>query len=281
MTAGPDRPARPARRQAVMQVVRTARLAPHLVRVVLGGDGFAQYQDNDRTDKYVKLLFADPSLGLEPPYDLDALRERLPPEQLPCRRTYTVRAVDHAARQLTIDFVTHGGAGVAGPWAERARPGDVVALTGAGGGYAPDPSADWHLLAGDDAALPAIASALEALPSDAVGEVVVEVDSEQDHLPLTVPDGVHVRWLHRDGAEPGTTDLLVTALQGLAWRPGRVHAFVHGERGSMKALRDELFGRRGLERAQVSLSAYWAHGRTEDRFQAEKREPIGQILPRD
>ena len=53
----------------------------------------------------------------------------------------------------------------------------------------PDPSADWHLLAGDDAALPAIASALEALPSDAVGEVVVEVDSEQDHLPLTVPDG--------------------------------------------------------------------------------------------
>ena len=35
---------------------------------------------------------------------------------------------------------------------------------------------------------------------------------------------------------------------------------------------------RGLDRAQVSLSGYWARGRTEDRFQAEKREPIGKIL---
>ena len=46
----------------------------------------------------------------------------------------------------------------------------------------------------------------------------------------------------------------------------------------MKALRRALLDERGLERAQVSLSGYWARGRTEDRFQAEKREPIGQIF---
>ena len=28
---------------------------------------------------------------------------------------------------------------------------------------------------------------------------------------------------------------------------------------------------------QLSLSGYWAAGRTEDVFQAEKRQPIGQI----
>ncbi|MBM3715279.1 MAG: siderophore-interacting protein, partial [Actinobacteria bacterium] len=39
-----------------------------------------------------------------------------------------------------------------------------------------------------------------------------------------------------------------------------------------------VFGRWGLAREQVSLSGYWAYGRTEDRFQAEKREPIGQII---
>ncbi len=47
----------------------------------------------------------------------------------------------------------------------------------------------------------------------------------------------------------------------------------------MKALRDIFFAQRGLERSQVSISGYWAYGRTEDRFQAEKREPIGVILP--
>ena len=65
----------------------------------------------------------------------------------------------------------------------------------------------------------------------------------------------------------------------LEWPAGRVQVFAHGERESMKAMREELFGHRGLERAQVSLSGYWALGRTEDRFQAEKREPIGVVLP--
>jgi NADPH-dependent ferric siderophore reductase len=45
----------------------------------------------------------------------------------------------------------------------------------------------------------------------------------------------------------------------------------------MKSLRDVLFRERGLERGQVSLSGYWANGRVEDDFQAEKKLPIGQI----
>ena len=59
-------------------MVKSVRLTPHLVRLTLGGPGFEQYQDKDATDKYIKLLFADPALDLTPPYDLDDLRERLP-----------------------------------------------------------------------------------------------------------------------------------------------------------------------------------------------------------
>ncbi len=270
---------RKPRRQTVLEVVGVERLAPHLVRIVAGGPGFADYQDNEHTDKYVKMLFADPALGLTPPYDLDALREELTPDQMPSRRTYTVRWVDLEAQQLAIDFVTHGDEGIAGPWAERAQVGDPVVFNGPGGGYTPDPAADWHLLAGDDAALPAIGAALEALSRDAVGTALLEVDSAADHVALDTPVGVDVVWLHRDGAVPGTTSLLADGLRAVPWRDGRVHVFAHGEREAMKSLRDYLFGDRGLERAQVSLSGYWAYGRTEDRFQAEKREPIGQILP--
>lgn len=270
------------RSQTILEVLEVQRLGPHLVRVVAGGPGFAAYRDNPHTDKYVKLLFADPALGLTPPYDMEALREQLAPEQLPSRRTYTVRWVDEVGQRLAIDFVTHGDVGIAGPWAERARPGDRIVFSGPGGGYTPDPDADWHLLAGDDAAVPAVAAALEALEAlapDATGHVVLEVDSPEDELPLTAPPGVEVTWLHRHGAEPGTTDLLADGIRAVPWREGRVHVFAHGEREAMKALRDYFFVERGLERSQVSLSGYWAHGRTEDRFQAEKKEPIGQILP--
>jgi NADPH-dependent ferric siderophore reductase len=52
--------------------------------------------------------------------------------------------------------------------------------------------------------------------------------------------------------------------------------FAHGERESMKAVRAALRPRL-TEQDQLSLSGYWAYGRTEDRFQAEKREPIGRL----
>jgi hypothetical protein len=49
----------------------------------------------------------------------------------------------------------------------------------------------------------------------------------------------------------------------------------------MKDLRRLLRDQRGLDRKQMSLSAYWAYGRAEDEFQAEKRTPIGKIFPED
>ena len=44
--------------------------------------------------------------------------------------------------------------------AARAVLGDRIGFYGPGGGYAPDPAADRHLLVGDEAAIPAIAAAL-------------------------------------------------------------------------------------------------------------------------
>lgn len=132
--------------------------------------------------------------------------------------------------------------------------------------------------AGDEAALPAIAAAIESLPATATGHAYLEVDSAADIQPVNKPDGVALTWLFREGATPAESTVLLDAVANGPWPEGTVDAFVHGEREYMKALRDLLFKQRGLERSQVSLSGYWAYGRTEDNFQAEKREPIGQIL---
>lgn len=270
--------ARRNRPQVVLEVLRREQIAPHMVRVTLGGAGFEQFEDNAFTDKYVKLTFVRADLGLEPPYDLPALRERLAPEDRPVTRTYTVREVDREQRWISIDFVVHGDEGLAGPWAARARPGELVSFGGPGGAFAPDPLADWYLFTGDESALPAIAAALESLPGDAVGDALIEVGGAADELDLTAPAGVRIHWLHRGDAEAGTAGILPDAVAAHPWREGRVQVFAHGERGAVKAQRDTLFKVHGLDRTQVSISGYWARGRTEDRFQAEKREPIGQIF---
>ncbi|MGG5753904.1 siderophore-interacting protein [Zafaria sp. Z1313] len=270
---------RPQRPQTVLEVLATERLSEHMVRLTLGGEGFAGYQDKDATDKYVKLLFADPALGLEPPYDLDELRSRLEPEQMPVRRTYTVRSVDPDAGTLQIDFVVHGDEGIAGPWAAAAQPGDKLCFNGPGGMYSPDPAAGWHLLAGDESALPAIASALEAMGPDARGIAYLEVASAADELELSAPAGIELRWLHRGGTFSPETTRLAAAVMAGQWLDGDVQVFGHGEREMIKALRRYLADERGVPRQRMSLSAYWAHGRAEDTFQAEKREPIGQIFP--
>ena len=272
------RSTRAPRPQTVLEVLRTEKLGPHLVRIVAGGPGFADFQPNDFSDPYIKIYFAKPELALTPPYDLLELRTKLAPEDLPVTRTYTVRAVDPVEGSIAIDFVVHGDEGLAGPWAANAQPGDVVVFGGPGGGFKPDPAADWYLLAGDESALPAIASSLEAMPADAAGTAFIEVYGPEDEIPLSAPAGIDIRWLHRGDVTSGESSILVDSVASYAWRDGRVQVFAHGERESMKALRDIFFTLRGLERYQVTLSGYWAYGRSEDRFQAEKREPIGQIL---
>ena len=278
MTAQPSASTqRPARPQIVLEVKERVQLSPHLVRIVAGGPDMALIEANGHTDAYSKMLFQQPGTALTPPYDLEALREELPAEQLPSTRTYTVRRIDHEAGEVWIDFVVHGDEGLAGPWADTAKVGDHVVLRGIGGGYAPDPEADWHLLGGDESAIPAIASALEAMPADARGSAFIEVAGEADVLELVAPEGIEVTWLFRGEAAAGTSTILVDAVRAAEWLPGRVQVFVHGERSAMKSLRPYFTDERGIDRSQLSLSPYWAFGRREDRFQAEKREPIGQI----
>ena len=268
---------RNSRPQTVLTVLRREELSPNMVRIIVGGDGFSSYSNNAFVDRYVKIAFPQPGVAYPEPLDLWTVRETMPREQWPYTRTYTVRWVDEAAEELAIDFVVHGDEGLAGPWAAAALPGDTIIFTGPGGGYNPDPAADWHFFAGDEAALPAIAAALESLPPQALGKAYLEVDSEADIQAVAAPAGVELNWLLRRGTAAGSSDLLIDAVRNSEWLDGRVHVFAHGERGYMKALRDVFFVQRGLERSQVSLSGYWAKGRVEDDFQAEKQLPIGKI----
>ncbi|HEV7652502.1 MAG TPA: siderophore-interacting protein [Actinophytocola sp.] len=255
-----ERPGRERPAPRLARVQRVERITPHMVRVVLGGPGLADFAAGRFTDHYVKLLFPDPGAA---------------PGARPRTRTYTVRRWDAASTELTIDVVVHGDAGVAGPWAARARPGDELSLLGPGGAYAPDPDADWHLLAGDESALPAIAAALEGLPAGARAQVFLEVEGPDEEQKLDSPAEVELCWLHRGTAPAG--EALVRAVTELELPAGAGHVFVHGEAAFVKQLRRLLLIERGLPRDRVSISGYWRLGHDEDRWQETKREWNRQV----
>lgn len=268
------------------EVVRTEQLTPHVVRVVLGGKGFDTFTPNGNTDAYVKLVFVDDDIDVSTltsfnrQLTLDCF-DKLPIEQRPTVRTYTVRRADPQNREITIDFVVHGDHGVAGPWAASATPGQRLFVMGPSGAYAPRPDADWHLFAGDESALPAISAALEALPDNAQGYAFIEVAGPDDQIELTAPEGVLVRWIYRGGRADLVLDdaagdhaPLVAAVKEAAWLPGQVQVFIHGEaQAVMHNLRPYVRKDRGVDAAWASsISGYWRRGRTEETFREWKRE---------
>ena len=257
------------------RVSRVERLTPHMTRVVLGGDGLAEFSAGEFTDHYVKLLFPPPGVTYPEPFDMQRIREELPREQWPRIRTYTVRRWDEVTRELWIDVVHHGDEGIAGPWAASVAPGDEIRFMGPGGAYAPSPEADWHLLAGDESALPAIAASLERLPAGARATAFIEVSGPDEEQKLEPSGDATITWLHRGSAPVG--DALVRAVTDLEFPPGRVHAFVHGEATFVKELRRLLFVERGIPRDQVSISGYWRTGHDEDRWQATKQDWNRQV----
>jgi NADPH-dependent ferric siderophore reductase len=260
-------PVRKARSLVQLAVLRTERLTPHMIRVVLGGPGLADFVENGYTDAYVKLVFPVPGVHYPQPLDLGVIRAQLPAQQWPTTRTYTVRSLDRQAGELAIDFVVHGDEGIAGPWAAGARPGDTMWLAGPGGGYRPRTDVDWHLLVGDESAIPAIGAALEAMPSNAVIKAFIQVSDRSEEQTLVTKGDLDITWLSRSS---GDADL-VAAVQGFAFKPGRFQAFVHGEAGFVRPLRRHLLDERGVSKELLSLSGYWRLGKNEDGWQAEKK----------
>ncbi|MFD8986055.1 siderophore-interacting protein [Streptomyces sp. NPDC059564] len=259
-----------ARTVGTAVVVRTERLTPHMVRIVLGGDGLAGFGAGVYTDHYVKLLFAPEGVRYAEPWDLERIRATHHREAWPRQRAYTVRAWDPVHRELTLDFVVHGDEGLAGPWAARVQPGELVRFLGPGGAYAPDPVAGWHLLVGDESALPAIAAAMERMPAGALVHAFVEIDGPADEQKVATPDGIVPVWLHRGDRPVGAA--LVEAVTSLRFPSPDVHAFVHGEAGFVKELRRHLRLDRGIPRDRLSISGYWRQGETDEGWRAIKRD---------
>lgn len=253
------------------EVIEVQRLTPRYVRVVLGGPGLDDFRSTEFTDQYVNALFVPDDAPYQVPFDVDEARQ-LPPEHRPVGRRYTIRWWDEASRRLAIDFVIHGDIGTAGRWANRAEPGDLLQIVGPSGAYAPDPTADRHLMVGDESTLPAIGASLERVPAGRPVQAVLVVDDADHELDLECPGDLEITWVHRNIGAGDGADQLVGVVEALDLSEGRVDVFVHGEAAEVRAVRRLLLADRRIPREQTSISPYWRRGQSDEEWRTVKAD---------
>ncbi|ONI73269.1 hypothetical protein ALI144C_45995 [Actinosynnema sp. ALI-1.44] len=231
-------------------VTRIERITPRMARITVGGPGIDDFAGAG-TDENVMLYLYEPGAVLPEPLTLETARVAMS-QVRPYMRTYTISRHDPVANEIDFDFVLHGDHGPASRWATGAKPGDEVIFVGPSPAYQPDADAPWHLLIGDETALPAIGSIMRALPGATIRAFVeIEDAAEQQDLDVT--------WVHRNGVPAGSSEPLVNALSAAEFPDGKPAVWAAGERQAMQAVREVLVDK-GIDRASVRPATYWRLG---------------------
>jgi NADPH-dependent ferric siderophore reductase len=212
-------------------VARMAPIGEGFVSITFKGDALEDFVSQS-FDDHVKFMFTDSTGEL-------------------VSRDYTPRHFDREARELTIEFALHGP-GAASEWASRAAMGDPAVIAGPRGSMIIPLDYDWHLLAGDHAALPAIARRLEELAPEVRAIVLVAGDAGS-RRELGSAARLDVTWLD-------SADELVAAVQQLELPAGEGFVWCAGEAASMKSVRAILAEEKGVPKEAMRVSAYWKQG---------------------
>ncbi|MEU3303925.1 siderophore-interacting protein [Streptomyces sp. NPDC006678] len=259
-----------------LQVVRTRRLGPSLVRVTFGGEALKDFASGGR-DQSLSLFLPHP--GQDEPvvpvaedgdmYATLGAWRALPDDVRAVMRSYSVReqrpeAGEHG--EVDIDFAVHEDGGPACRWAQKASCGDRVTVLGPAVAdntavrFRLPEDADSVLIWADETALPAASAILESLPAGLRAQVWLEVPHAGDRLePVTAADAT-LTWLVRDEGAPSA----VEAVRAAEFTGSTPYAWIAGESGSVKALRRHLVNERELDRRRVTFVGYWRKGVSED-----------------
>lgn len=235
-----------------LEARQVERITPRMVRVTLAGPELEGFQSG-AADDHIKVFF---------PLQPDG-RPVMPPvadgaERSPSR-DYTPRSYDPERGELTVDFVVHGS-GPASTWADNAKPGDLLGVAGPRGSRIASDDESWYLFAGDETALPSIGRRLEELPAGARAVAVIEVATADEEQALQSAADVSLTWLHRNGAEAGTTSLLLNAIQQTEFPQGDGSFWLAGEAKTLRDVRRHLINERGIAREQLRFNGHWKRG---------------------
>lgn len=243
-----------------VRVLRTARIAPKMVRITLGGDDLAGFSADGPAD-HVKVFFPDPETGVltvPEPGGFRKPREAGAPEII--LRDYTPLAFRPHAEggpELDLDFVLHGDHGVAAAWAAQAKPGDELGIGGPRASVLAPAGADSAIIIADESALPAATRWLQAFDASVpmTGLFFVEDAATSGYLEGIGGENRDLRWFA--GADRASA--VESALRALNIGE-RTFVFLAGEATTLIPLRRYLRRELGLSKAQADVHGYWKTG---------------------
>lgn len=228
-----------------------------MVSVRLGGDALSGFTLEAPT-QHIKVFL--PAPGQDAPA-IPVFTENGPvfPDDAPrpVVRTYTPRKFDEETGTLEVQFVLHGE-GPASEWAERAEAGDKIAVGGPGGRFLLDLAAQRWWIAGDESAIPAIATLLEALPASAIADVHLEVADSSDEIKFVTPAQATITWHHRTEPESWGEVLLESAEHAAIGSGTQV--WVACEASGVRRIRRHFLADRRLPASSVMTRGYWRLG---------------------
>ena len=242
----------------LLQVKRVQPLTPHLIRVTFTGDDLHDFESAS-FDDHIKVFF--PAPGADRPV-LPSAGPNGPvfPEDQPrpVARDFTPRRYDRAARELDIEFAMHE-AGPAATWAAQAKVGQYLGIGGPRGSLVIPTGFDWHLLIGDETALPAIARRLTELPAGTRVAAVLEVADPSARMNFDTEAELHTVWRYRSES-PYRGDALLQAVRETYLPDGEGYVWAAGESATMRAVRYHLCTERGVDKSRIRAASYWKQG---------------------
>ena len=243
----------------VVEVRRVTRLTPRMIRITFGGEQMAGFESKGPAE-HIRVYMPDSETGELPLPVMGPEGNAFPGDRRrPDSRVYTPRRWGSETRELDIDIAFHDeGPGPA--WAAGVKEGDIAVISGRPGGtYFPNLDADWYLIGGDEAALPAIGTLIEALPSSMHAHVLAEVQDADEELELESAATLQMGWLHRRAGEtPGRA--LSAAIREAKLPKGRGCVWVSCEAAIMREIRRHFIEERGLDRSMLRTQGYWKAG---------------------
>lgn len=189
-------------------------------------------------------------------------------------RIYTVRSVDTATRQFTLDVVLHEAPGPMLAWVRTLRCGDAFDLTGPRPHLqVPHREGSIALLFADQSAIPALFALLQQWPGGLRAQAWIASD---DAFPVTELPTIEGVCVHR--LATGDAPLLQQARQ-LHPEPCCT-VWAAGEREEMRALRRYFLETCGLPRTDVAVAGYWKRGETTSETDQRRRRNYERVLAR-
>lgn len=252
-------------------VLRTHQLSTVMRRIVLGGDGLADYQSSGASDEWLRIMVPEARQAtVELPHRSG--RHWVFADPQPSPRWYTVRRWDPDRQELTIDLVIHPH-GLATRWAEQVEPGDQLMVSQPHGRFT-GIEADWMLIIADQTGIPAACRILQNLPAGQQAHAVFEAPDEAATFTPSSPADLRMCWVYNPS--PATiASPLNAAARSVELPTGDGYVWMAGEAGCARDIRRYVRHELNWRSSRYDIVGYWRP--KADAYQQRYAQIEGQV----